>query len=597
MDLQKLRQDFRQFRHDVSNAVEIKNKVEVDPTKAHRLGDLAKPFKHHAVAGKYLRYKPAPNGKGGKLYSKAFSTTELLARLGDKPSRAALKQQSQAAMAELAKHVDRLSGVPGTAERIGLTSDHAALTSRHLDDLDYHAAAAVAMHELGVCHDASAAQRDPEVQALKARMRAAVKADAGKGADLKKLAQECAKVHFATDVKELKLAREAMHSLAPNFQATGDTTAILQIKLAMRPLMDDPAHPMTATEAARVCAVKYHSDLATAETMLASMGLIALCPPDAVQWPGTEALQVVASSRRQPLSNSPQAVKLAVLRFALGKLQPAMDDNAVRIAANQLAVSSDFPDLDDTTWALIKTTHARHQMVTPALMRQTRLDDLLKEAKPDLKQRRTLLKHELCVAANDATDPAQAFSVATYVGRTMAKQANAASDMATFLGTHLPLLDGLIGSLPVDLTQHDADQLRRDTVQAFGQLFQTQNLHADLPPRFRKDLRIGIAAINASNRTPAEKKALKTAWRNEMLARYVMAPAIERYVIAQAGTRADARTAAVLLRQAFLRMIDGPTDDDRARMDRADLAAWEQCLRDWRRFLSRAGMSQDNPVA
>jgi hypothetical protein len=582
--------DLRKFRQDVRHAVSIKNKVEVPRGDPKRLGDMATPFQHHAVAEKYLRYK------NGKLYSKLFSPTEFLARLGDKPSREALRHQSKAALGELARRVDNLYGA-GTAERIGLTQDHAALTSRTLNDLDYHAAAAAALHQLGVCHDASVAERDQAVQALKTRMRNAVADDASQAADLRKLATTCAGQQCPNDVKELALARDAMNSLAPNYPQTGDETAVLQIKLAMQPLLSDPNRPMSALDAAQACAVAYHGDLDKVEKMLGSMGLITETPLDAVQWPGPDALQIVASSRQLPLSNHPQAIKAAVLRFALGTLHPVMDDNAARTAADEIALSEDFPELNADTLALIKATHDKHQRISPPLMRQTRLDNLLREDAPDPLKRREWLKRELQVAAGNANEPNQAFSANTPIGKTMAVQAGKTPGMKTFLDTHLPAIDGLIASLPSDLTQQNASDLLRDTVAAFHPLFAQAGLEDQLPADFRKDLRIGIDAIDASSNTTERKEALKNAWRNDMLARYVLAPALERHVIAKAAAREDASTAAALLRQTLLRMVDGPTAGDRARMDPADLAAWDQFLIAWRSFLSRADMPQDNAGA
>lgn len=585
MDLQKLRQDFKQRGHDVKRAVEVKNKVAVSLDGAQRLADQAVPFKHHTAQGKFLRYK------NGQLYSKQFSPTELLARLGDEPSQKALKAQSEAALDKLAGFVDRKHGA-GTAERIGLTKDHAALTSRTFEDLDYHAAAAAALHALGVCSDASLAQRDAEVQALKVQMRHAVKADKGKGADLSTLARECATAHYPTDVKELTLAKEALAPYGLSFPNEADEqAAIRQIKLEMQPLLNDPANPMTAQQAAQRCALRYHLDLEAAESALKRLDLLTQPKSGSPARPSYEVQRVLADLRKPPLSalaDRDLALKEAVLRHALHSL-PGIDDALVQRAANELAQSPDFGSPDAKAFEWVKAAYQQHKSVTAGLVRQARLDALLKQSTPDPVARRDLLQRELRIAANSANDPAHAFPRKGYIGKTMAEQANQAQGMDTFLSQHLPgTLNGLVASLPSDLAQHDPAQLRRDTVQALTQLFTTPNLENDLPPTFREDLRLGIEAIDQSDKTDPEKSALRAAWRHELLAKYVLAPAIENHVSGPGATRTDARTAAVLLRESFLKVMNGPTEDERQHLDAAELAAWEQCLRDWRDLMVRA---------
>lgn len=583
MDLQKRRHDFQQWRHDVKQAIDVRNRVDVPRSDARRLADMATPFQHHVVAGKYLRFKD------GKLYSKLYSPTEFLARLGDKPSRQAIRQQVRAAQADMARRVDKRYG-PGTAERIGLTPDSEPLTSRDFADLDHRAAAAAALHEIGVCHDASIAERDKAIQSLERHMRDAVKDGTQPVGDLQALAKACAQKLHATDIKELSLASEALAAYGLAFPRPADEqAAIRQLKLEMRPLMNNPAHPLSATDAAARCALRYHLDLEAAEDMLRGLGLLT----KSASRPAYEVQRVLADMRKPPLSQEDdraQALREAVLRHALGAV-PGITGVLVQTAAHELARSDDVATLDTQTLEWIKATHQEHHTITSELVRQTRLNALLKEPKPDPAQRRFWLKRELAAAIERTDDPRQVFTGKGYIGKTMAGQARHAPGMDKFLSTHLPgPVAGLIGTLPADLTRHDHAVLMRDTVQAFQALFKNPNLQDGLPRRFRRDLRLGIAAINASDKTPAQKKALKTAWRNDMMARHVLAPAIEQCARETgAAAHPTAGTAAVLVREAFLKLIDGPGDADRQRMNAADLAAWEQCVADWRRFMLRAG--------
>lgn len=583
MDLQKLRQGVNQLRHDVTNAVSVRNKVDVKVDDKTSLTDLAKPFKHHVVQGKYLRYK------NGKLYSKQFSPTEFLARIGDKPSIRTIREQSQAAMSELAKRVDGQYGA-GTADRIGLMRSGLALTSRTLEDLDYHAAAAAALHELGVCHDASVQDRDTAIQVLKLKMREQVADGAGQAdpkSGLRELARQCARQLHAIDVKELELAQKALLDLAPNFKGTDDKNAFLQIKVAMQALTGNPAESMPAEQAAQACAVRYHRDLAKAETTLAAMGLITATPVDGVQWPGKEALQVVASAYRPPLSGQPQAVELAVLRWALSRLQPAMDENAIKSATDELLADTGF-SLDKAYWDCIEATYEKHKSVRPHLLRQTRIDGLLKQSQADPQQLNALLKQQLQYAADNATDASKAFSVQTHIGKTMASLANQAEGMDAFLGPHLSRSDVLITGLPPDLTTFDQNSFFRQLTDTFKDIFSQGNIAGDLPPQLRQHLKTGMDAIADCSRTDAEKEALQKAWSDALLARYVLAPAIERYALALASDRADAATAAALVRMNFLKMIDGPSDAERARMQSDALQSWEDCLAAWRALLAAA---------
>lgn len=153
------------------------NKVGIKIEPNTRLGAVATAFDGKRSAHALLRYKD------GVLYTKPLSKTAFLAALGHKPSREKLREQSDAAMKQLARMVDARWG-EGAAARIGLDSwglqadgSVRVLSGHTMADLNMHAIAADALQALGCMENASVADRDAALQTIKGYMNDALSVD------------------------------------------------------------------------------------------------------------------------------------------------------------------------------------------------------------------------------------------------------------------------------------------------------------------------------------------------------------------------------------------------------------------------------------